>query len=355
MTLSYAEVKALTTGNPLIIERCDLDTEVQKLKMLKTNYLNEKYDLENKLLKDFPNKISHLQGLIAGCTADIALREKHTPVLSDTFPGMKIKDAVCKEKSEAGDKLLQAFSNIHTADPVVIGEYKGFKMSIVFEPFCKEYHLSLQGTLSHKVYFGSDIYGNIARINNVLDGLEEQRSKYQNSLENTKKQFEEAKQEVKKPFSQEQELTEKTKRLEEVTRLLNAPGGFQTAQPTASDANSPEHPDRSIVALESTEDYSDAKIGFLDYHYPDGKIAHRYRLVRVGTDGKLQRYPGMPEPFFLNQYVARKFISEHDELTVIPYEEMLGFATEHSMEQRTASQPDFESNPKPQDDDLEFA
>lgn len=350
--LSYAEIKALATGNPAIIERCRLDTEVSELRMLRSNYRNEQYELQDKILKQFPKEISRLTSTIANYAQDIALREKHTPVLSNTFPGMKIQDTVYTKKVEAGKKLLKEMQSIHTAHPVVIGEYKGFEMSIIFDPFGKEYHLSLKGTLNHKVYLGSDIYGNLTRIDSVLNDLEEWQSNCQKDLENTQKQLETAKEEVEKPFTREQELTEKVKRLEELNVLLNQ----QDNLPNWHDVESPENNlFRTVVALESTHDYEDADIGFISYRYSDGKKAERYRLISIGENGKLAAYPGMEQPFFVNEYTAQQFIAEHaDELTVIPYEEMLSRASEHSMEQRAASQAAFESNIKPPNNDLEF-
>ena len=218
--LSYNEIKALATGNPLIIEHANLETEVNKLKMLNASHLSQKYELEDKILKFYPQEISRLNERIAGYTADIARRDENTPAKKEDFPPMKIHDTVYTEKAEAGKALIEACKQLTNSDPVSIGSYCGFEMQLFYEAFSKEYRVSLKGALTHTVSLGTDIHGNITRLDNALHGMETWLQGHRDNLENIKSQMEAAKAEADKPFPRADELQEKSKRLAELTKLL---------------------------------------------------------------------------------------------------------------------------------------
>lgn len=218
--LSYNEIKALATGNPMIIEHANLETEVNKLKMLNASHLSQKYELEDKILKYYPQEISRLNERIAGYTADIARREENTPAKKEDFPPMKIHGTIYTEKAEAGKALIEACKQLTNSDPVPIGSYRGFEMQLFYEAFSKEYRVALKGQLTHTASLGTDIHGNITRLDNALNGLENRLQEHRDRLENTKTQMEAAKADAAKPFPREQELQEKSKRLAELTKLL---------------------------------------------------------------------------------------------------------------------------------------
>ena len=218
--LSYAEIKALATGNPLIIEHANLESEVNKLKVLYGSHLSQKYDLEDRILRHYPQEISRLTEQISGCTADIALRDGNTPAGKDTFPPMQILGTTYTEKAEAGKELLETCKKVNSSDALVLGTYRGFEMSLSFEPFSKEYHITLKGTLSHSTPLGSDVHGNLTRIDNVLNGLESKRKGLEDQLANTRTQMQTAQEDAQKPFAREEELQTKSKRLAEITKLL---------------------------------------------------------------------------------------------------------------------------------------
>jgi hypothetical protein len=219
--LSYAEIKALATGNPLIIEKCQLEMDVNKLKILHASHLSQKYSLEDKILKEYPREIKRLTERIEGYKADIETVRMNTPADKETFPPMKIGGIVYDEKAKAGTAILEACRNMASPDPVSLGEYRGFKMELSFDTFAKEYMMKLHGKLSHEVRLGQDIHGNITRIDNVLESMEAKQENCESSLDNTKVQLETAKGEQNRPFAQEQELSEKSSRLKEVNILLN--------------------------------------------------------------------------------------------------------------------------------------
>ena len=219
--LSYAEIKMLATGNPYIKEKMDLDIQVQKLRLLKSNFLSEKYALEDKILKYYPQEIARLNATIEGLKTDIACTEKHPKSTEDNFVGITIKGEFYSDKSAAGAELLYACKAMTSPDPIPIGEYRGFKMELQFDVFEKEYQLLLKGELSYLVHLGTDVHGNFTRMDNVLDSLPKRLSITTEELDNTHKQFELAKSDVDKPFAQEDELKEKTARLNELNALLN--------------------------------------------------------------------------------------------------------------------------------------
>ena len=219
--LSYAEIKMLATGNPYIKEKMDLDIQVQKLRLLKSNFLSEKYALEDKILKYYPQEIARLNATIEGLKTDIACTESHPKSIEDNFVGITIKGEFYSDKSAAGAELLYACKTMTSPDPVSIGEYRGFKMELQFDVFEKEYQLLLKGKLSYLVHLGTDIHGNFTRMDNVLESLPKRLSITTEELDNTHKQFELAKSDIDKPFAQEDELKEKTARLNELNTLLN--------------------------------------------------------------------------------------------------------------------------------------
>ena len=218
VVLSYNEIKALATGNPQIIERANLETEVNKLKMLRASFLSQKYELEDKVLKYYPKEIQQYEERIAGYTADIARRDKNTP--TEGFAPMNVKEIACTEKSQAGQALLDACSQLENTGPVSIGSYRGFKMKLTYEAFSKEYQVSLKGALSHRVSLGTDVFGNITRLDNALNGLEQRLESNREALERTQEQMAAARTEAEKPFPREEELKEKSQRLAELTKLL---------------------------------------------------------------------------------------------------------------------------------------
>ena len=218
VVLSYNEIKALATGNPQIIERANLETEVNKLKMLRASFLSQKYELEDKVLKFYPQQIQQYEERIAGTAADIARRDKNTP--AEGFAPMNVKGIAYTEKAMAGQSLLDACSKLESMKPLHIGAYRGFEMELSYEAFSKEYQVSLKGALSHRVSLGTDVFGNITRLDNALNSLEQRLESSREALERTKEQMETAKAESGKPFPREQELREKSQRLAELTKLL---------------------------------------------------------------------------------------------------------------------------------------
>ena len=219
--LNYAEIKMLATGNPHIKEKMDLDIQVQKLKLLKANHLSDKYSLEDKIIKFFPLKISSLEITIANLKKDVELIKQNPKSEGEAFVGMTVKGVKFTEKAEAGKAILQACKDMKNPDPVVIGEYRGFTTELSFDTFSKEYILKLRAILGYQVTLGTDTFGNITRIDNIIEGIPERVKICEQELENIKKQLEVAKVDVEKPFAQEEELKAKTARLNELNALLN--------------------------------------------------------------------------------------------------------------------------------------
>lgn len=218
--LSYAEIKALAAGNPDIIEKTELDTQVAKLKLLKQNYLSEKYALEDKVIKYYPNEIKRLENRIEDMKEDIeAFNNNNTP--DNSFEKMNIKGIDFTERKEAGEKIIEICKSMTNPEPLEIGEYKGFKIILSFDTMDRKFYASMKNNLSYKTELGSDPSGNITRIDNVLNGIETRLSSIENNLEDTKKNYESAKKEIEKPFPQEEELKTKSKRLDELNIKLN--------------------------------------------------------------------------------------------------------------------------------------
>lgn len=219
--LSYAEIKALCTGNPYIKEKMDLDIDVGRLKLLKANHLSQKYSLENQILKSFPKSIASLEQQIAGYQKDMAHLAEETKPNPDGFSPMVLHGTEYAEKKGAGTAILEACKAMTSPEAVVIGTYRGFTMELSFDTFRREYQLALCHELRHTVTLGTDTYGNLQRMDNALEGLESRLKDYEQALEDTKAQLETAKVEVQKPFAQEEELATKSDRLEELNALLN--------------------------------------------------------------------------------------------------------------------------------------
>lgn len=217
VALSYAEIKALAAGNPLIIEKTDLDAQVSKLQLLKQSHLSEIYDLEDKVRKTYPNQIKGLENTISGYEKDIVVRDNNK---KDIFE-MTINGIKYNERAEAGEKIVEECRKMRSPNPVEIGEFCGFKIEISFNSFSREFIVDLKSNLSHPTLLGESNSGNVIRIENLLSNLETKLAGKKTELENVKIQYENAKNEIKRPFPREEELQEKTKRLNELNVLLN--------------------------------------------------------------------------------------------------------------------------------------
>ncbi|MCZ0639841.1 N-6 DNA methylase [Mediterraneibacter gnavus] len=219
--LSYAEIKMLATGNPYIKEKMDLDIQVQKLKMLKSNFLSEKYGLEDKVIKFYPQQIAYLKSRVEGLTKDVETAKLHPKPIDEQPLGMMVSGVSYSEKSEAGQAIINTCKSMNSPDAIPLGEYRGFQMELYFDTVQRNYVVKLKGETSRDVPLGDDSHGNIVRIDNGIERFEEALADTKNSLENTEKQFETAKQEIEKPFAKEEELRAKTARLDELNILLN--------------------------------------------------------------------------------------------------------------------------------------
>ena len=218
--LSYSEIKALATGNPLIIEKCNLDMEVARLNMLKASHLNQVYALEELVYRKYPEEITRLTERIAGYEQDVALAAAH-PKAQEGFCGMEVDGKHYTEKEDAGKAIIDVCTRMTGSDAVLLGQYRGFSMVLAYDGRSNEYRITLKGTLSHTVTLGADVFGNITRLDNALENLAGSLQAEQNSLEETKTQLENARTELAAPFAREEELAEKTARLKELNILLN--------------------------------------------------------------------------------------------------------------------------------------
>ena len=219
--LSYAEIKMLATGNPYIKEKMDLDIQVQKLKMLKSNFLSEKYGLEDKVIKFYPQQIAYLKSRVEGLTKDVKTAKLHPKPIDEQTLGMTVSGVSYSEKAEAGQAIINACKSMNSPDAIPLGEYRGFQMELYFDTVQRNYVVKLKGETSRDVPLGDDSHGNIVRIDNGIERFEETLADTKNSLENTEKQFETAKQEIEKQIAKEEELKAKTARLDELNILLN--------------------------------------------------------------------------------------------------------------------------------------
>ena len=219
--LSYAEIKALASGNPMIKEKMDLDIEVSKLKLLKANHLSQKYALEDAISKGFPKQIAETQARIAGYGADIATVKENTHPNGDGFSPLTLAGVTHADKKEAGAALLTMCQTMLSPEATQIGSYRGLTLELAFDTFAREYRLTMIGQLRHTVTLGTDVFGNLQRMDNALEGLPIKEQACREQLSNLQTQLETAKAEVQKPFPREEELTTKTARLEELNSLLN--------------------------------------------------------------------------------------------------------------------------------------
>ena len=243
--LSYAEIKALATGNPHIKEKMDLEIEVSRLKLVKANYLSQKYALEDSLLKHYPKEIRLTQERIKGYQADIALYQRHK---TEEFPGMVLCGISYAEKKDAGAAIIEICKAQTSPEAKEIGSYRGFALLLSFDTMSKVFRMTLRGSLSHTIELGSDIHGNIQRMENILEAFPVRLSACEKVLVTLKEQMENAKSEVEKPFAQEQELSEKTARLAELDALLN----IDKRENDVLDAE-PEHQDEYTQTREDIE------------------------------------------------------------------------------------------------------
>ena len=219
--LSYAEIKALASGNPMIKEKMDLDIEVSKLKLLKANHLSQKYALEDAISKGFPKQIAETQARIAGYGADIATVKGNTHPNADGFSPLTLAGVTYADKKEAGAALLTMCQTMLSPEATQIGSYRGLTLELSFDTFAREYRLTMIGQLRHTVTLGTDVFGNLQRMDNALEGLPIKEQTCREQLSNLQTQLETAKAEVQKPFPREAELNTKTARLEELNSLLN--------------------------------------------------------------------------------------------------------------------------------------
>ena len=221
--LSFAEIKALCAGDPRIKERMDLDVDVARLKLMKADHQSKQYHLEDQLLKTFPEEIEKNKGFITGLEADMATLAAH-PHPEDGFAGMEVRGDTLTDKENAGAALLDACKEVKASDPVSVGSYRGFAMSVSFDAFRQEYMLLLKGEMTHRATLGTDPRGNLTRIDNALAQMPQRLEAVKNQLDNLYQQQAAAKAEVGKPFPQEQELRDKSARLAELDVLLNIDG-----------------------------------------------------------------------------------------------------------------------------------
>ena len=252
--LSYAEVKALATGNPYIKEKMDLDIQVSKLKLLKANHTSQCYRLEDNIAKHYPMQLTALKERLEGYRTDIQTYEAHKPVDKDNF-SMKIGNRTYTDKKEAGAALIDMCRSAKQPNmAVTIGEFQGFKMSVSFDSFFSKFTVSLKGSLSHEVEIGADPLGNLQRLSNALEGMTGKMTDVEQKLSNVEHQLETAKVEVTKPFAQEQELAEKLERLAELNALLNMDEKGDNALDMSDDEPEDETGEHSTQAQEGKPD-----------------------------------------------------------------------------------------------------
>ena len=251
--LSYAEVKALCAGNPLIKEKMNLDVEVAKLKVLKADHQSQKYRLEDKLLKEFPASIQCQKAEIAALQQDAKAVESN-PQVKDGFCGMTVKGMHFEDKLAAGERLLLVCKEMPTAETVTLGHYRGFGLDLRFDTFRNEYQAVLRGATSHFVPLGTDARGNLTRLDNALDNFPDRIARAENQLQTLYQQRDAAQVEVEKPFPKEAELTEKSARLAELDTLLNMEGRPEPEQDTPEaeqDEQSEEHRPSVLAGLKA--------------------------------------------------------------------------------------------------------
>ena len=249
--LSYAEIKALASGNPLIKEKMDLDIEVTKLKLLKSSHLSQRYSVEDAISKTFPKSLAETQERLAGYGADIAAVKAHTAPNEDGFSPMTLAGKVYTEKKAAGAELLAMCQNMLTPEPTQVGSYRGLTLELSFDSFSQEYRLTMIGQLRHVVTLGTDVFGNIQRMDNLLESLPLKEQACREKLSDLHNQLETARVEVLKPFPREEELQAKLARLEELNALLNMDKREpEVVAETEAPDNSQQSPTRKTTELE---------------------------------------------------------------------------------------------------------
>ena len=218
--LSYGEIKALATGNKYILEKTELDSEVAKLKIVRQSYQSQIYDLQDKVARTYPNMIKELQEKVQALEDDMKQLENNTIPNADGFSKMIIKGIEYTEKEQAGKAILEACKTKTNPDLEDIGEYRGFRLELGFNSVEREFTMTIKNKYSYNIMLGSDVYGNITRINNALEAIKDKIPDERLRIEDIEKQLENAKIEMQKPFPQEELLDEKMKRLEELNILL---------------------------------------------------------------------------------------------------------------------------------------
>ena len=252
-TLSYAEVKALATGNPYIKEKMDLDIQVSKLKLLKANHTSQRYRLEDNIAKHYPQQIAAMKERIAGYQTDIQTYTQNKPADKEAF-SMKIGNRVFTDKKEAGAALIDMCRSAKQPNmAVTIGEFQGFKMKVSFDSFFSKFTINLKGSLSHEVEIGADPLGNLQRLSNALESMTGKMAEVEQKLANVEHQLETAKVEVTKPFVKEQELSEKLERLSELNALLNMDEKGESCIGMEEDIESEETKEDSEIGEAETE------------------------------------------------------------------------------------------------------
>ncbi len=246
--LSYSEIKALATGNPLIIEKCNLDMEVARLNMLKASHLNQVYALEELVYRKYPAEITRLNERITGYEQDAALAAAH-PKAQEGFCGMEVDGRHYTEKEDAGKAILDVCTRMTGADAVPLGQYRGFSMVLAYDGMSNEYRVTLKGVLSHTVTLGADVFGNITRIDNALENLPKSLEGERAKLVEARAQLENARTELAAPFAREEELAEKTARLKELNILLRIEEKDKALLDDAPDEGE-EVPTRKVAGLE---------------------------------------------------------------------------------------------------------
>ena len=270
--LSYAEIKALCAGDPRIREKMDLDVQVAKLKVLRGDFQNQKYRLEDKLLKTFPEEIQKQKTRIAALQQDSQIAAAH-PQDKETFCGMTIKGMVYDDKKAAGERLLLARQEMPNADMMLLGTYRGFELNIRFDSFKNEHQAVLRAELSYPVSLGDDARGNITRLDNAIDNFADRIADAENALQNLEQQKQAAEVEVAKPFAQEEELAEKSARLAELNALLNIDRDRSSSQDAPEESEETEAPATRpsvLAALGEKTNQPEPVKPFRSYYDKDG-------------------------------------------------------------------------------------
>ena len=265
--LSYAEVKALCAGDPRIREKMDLDVQVAKLKVLRSDYQNQKYRLEDKLLKHYPEEIQKAKNRIAALKNDAQIADAH-PQDKENFCGMTIKGMVFDEKKAAGERLMLACKEIPNADMMLLGTYRGFELNIRFDSFKNEHQIVLRGELSYPVPLGDDPRGNIVRLDNAIGNFADRIADADAALDSLEQQKQAAEVEIAKPFAQEEELQTKSARLAELDALLNMEHQSSRTEPEAEEK--PDARPSVLAALEEKADKVEPVRPFKSYLDKDG-------------------------------------------------------------------------------------